>query len=203
MPTELVVSLVGVAGIILGALVTHFLTRKKTEAEIEKIKAETEKVRNESEKLRAEIIQLSSPIKKERNDQKLGQTLIATVDTEILEFNKNDVYKESPSPIDIASELDALSEYQKDKALESYKDIKVKWRLTLVNMTFKDDVAELGLVPVDNASVPVLCNVKIQDHPEIKLLKRNCKLWVFGTIERVSRSSGYAIWLSNCSLKIE
>ena len=58
MPTEIVVALVGVAGAVLGVIATQLLTRRKTEAEIDKIKAEAEKARAESDKLRAEIVQL-------------------------------------------------------------------------------------------------------------------------------------------------
>jgi len=44
-----------ILGIVIGALLNHFLSRKKIEAEIEKFKAEAEQAKTESEKIKAEM----------------------------------------------------------------------------------------------------------------------------------------------------
>ncbi|MBI3175085.1 MAG: tetratricopeptide repeat protein [Chloroflexi bacterium] len=56
MTTEALLPLVtSILGIVIGALLNHFLSRRKYEAEIEKLKAEAEQVKTETEKNRLEI----------------------------------------------------------------------------------------------------------------------------------------------------
>jgi hypothetical protein len=56
MSPEIISSLIGLIGIILGAIPTYFFMRQKGLAEIEKIKAETEKIKAESEQIRKSFI---------------------------------------------------------------------------------------------------------------------------------------------------
>ena len=55
MPLEIIVALIGLLGVIIGAIPTYLFMRQKNLAEIEKLKAETEKIRAEAEKIRTEI----------------------------------------------------------------------------------------------------------------------------------------------------
>lgn len=55
MPTEVIVSVVGLFGIIMGAAMNSFLARKKNLAEIEEIRAQADKARAEAEKVRSEL----------------------------------------------------------------------------------------------------------------------------------------------------
>lgn len=70
MPVEISVALISsIIGGFLVAVVNHLFTRKKTEAETEKIRAEAEKLRAEAEKIRSEISKASSEA------AKLGDTV--------------------------------------------------------------------------------------------------------------------------------
>jgi hypothetical protein len=56
MATEIITSIISsIIGGLLVAIVNHVFTRKKTEAETDKLRAETEKIRAEAEKIRTEI----------------------------------------------------------------------------------------------------------------------------------------------------
>jgi hypothetical protein len=55
MSNEITVALIGLLGIIIGAIPTYFFMRQKNLAEIEKIKAETEKIKAEAAKINAEL----------------------------------------------------------------------------------------------------------------------------------------------------
>ncbi len=72
MSPEIVSSLIGLIGIILGAIPTYFFMRQKGLAEIEKIKAETEKIKVESEQIRKSLIS-----KKETSNDKIRILFIA------------------------------------------------------------------------------------------------------------------------------
>lgn len=70
MPVEISVALISsIIGGFLVAVINHLFTRKKTEAETEKIRAEAEKLRAEAEKIRSEISKASSEA------AKLGDTV--------------------------------------------------------------------------------------------------------------------------------
>lgn len=63
MPTEIVTSLISsVIGGLLVAIVNYFFTRKKTQAETEKLKAEADKIKAEAEKVRVEIGRLNTTV---------------------------------------------------------------------------------------------------------------------------------------------
>ncbi len=63
MATEIITALISsVVGGLLVAIVNHLLTRRRTEAEVEKLKAEAEKIRAETEKVRSEIGRLSTTV---------------------------------------------------------------------------------------------------------------------------------------------
>ena len=63
MPTEIITSLISsIIGGFLVALVNILFTRKKTEAETEKLRAEADKIKAEAEKVRAEIGKLSTAV---------------------------------------------------------------------------------------------------------------------------------------------
>lgn len=64
MPVEIAVALVSavISGFLV-AIVNHLFTRKKTEAEAEKMRAEAEKLRAETEKIKSEISKASSETK--------------------------------------------------------------------------------------------------------------------------------------------
>lgn len=71
MPTEIAVALISsVVGGILVAIVNHLFTRKRTEAEADKIKAEAEKLRAEAEKIKSEIFQASKEISRASTETK-------------------------------------------------------------------------------------------------------------------------------------
>jgi hypothetical protein len=55
MPSAIIVALIGLLGVIIGAIPTYFFMRQKNMAEIEKLKAETEKIKAEADKIRADI----------------------------------------------------------------------------------------------------------------------------------------------------
>ena len=55
MPTEVIVSIVGLLGVIVGAALNSLLARKRNLAEIEKLRAEADKARAEADKTRAEM----------------------------------------------------------------------------------------------------------------------------------------------------
>lgn len=55
MSTEVIVALIGLSGVIIGAIPTYLFMRQKNLAEVEKLKAETEKIKAEAEKIREEI----------------------------------------------------------------------------------------------------------------------------------------------------
>jgi hypothetical protein len=55
MPTEVIVSIVGLLGVIIGAALNSLLARKRNLAEIEKLRAEADKARAEADKTRAEM----------------------------------------------------------------------------------------------------------------------------------------------------
>lgn len=204
MQTEVIAAIVGVGGIVLGSLVTHLLARKKTDAEVEKIKAETEKAHVEAEKLRAEIIQLTLPNTNLRFEDQKRKINVSKIDGPpdkiVIETSE---YKEHPLPGDIVSEIDMLPEYRKEIAVRSYDGLKIKWRLALQSLTIDRDIVSLGLVPIQSSKfLPVLCKVKLSEYPEIKLLRKNDELWVFGTISKVHRPL-YGIILSDCLLEFD
>lgn len=63
MPTEIITSLISsIIGGLLVAVVNHFFTRKKTQAETEKLKAEADKIKAEAEKVRVEIGRLNTTV---------------------------------------------------------------------------------------------------------------------------------------------
>jgi len=133
MQTETIAALVGIVGAILGAIITQLLTRRKTEAEIEKIRAETKKVRAEADKLRAEMVQLATPVRQEADSQKTSNAIVAPPASITSTGNKLSEYKEHPLPEEIMSALKDLPELQKATVVKSYKDVKIRWHL---NMTF-------------------------------------------------------------------
>lgn len=55
MPPEVITALIGLIGIIIGAIPTYLFMRQKGAAEIDKLKAETDKTKAEAEKIRAEL----------------------------------------------------------------------------------------------------------------------------------------------------
>ncbi|MEM2126101.1 MAG: CHAT domain-containing protein [Candidatus Methanosuratincola sp.] len=55
MPTEIITALLGLIGVIVGAVPTYLFMRQKNIAEVEKLKAETDKIKAEAEKIRAEL----------------------------------------------------------------------------------------------------------------------------------------------------
>lgn len=55
MSIEVIVALIGLLGVIVGAIPTYLFMRQKNLAEVEKLKAETDKIKAEAEKIRAEF----------------------------------------------------------------------------------------------------------------------------------------------------
>lgn len=55
MSPEIIAALLGLVGVIVGAVPTYLFMRQKSIAEIEKLKAETDKIKAEAEKIRAEF----------------------------------------------------------------------------------------------------------------------------------------------------
>ena len=55
MSTEVVVALIGLVGVIVGAIPTYLFMRQKNLAEVEKLRAETDKIKAEAEKIRVEL----------------------------------------------------------------------------------------------------------------------------------------------------
>jgi hypothetical protein len=70
MPTEIITALIGLMGIIIGAIPTYLFMRQKGTAEIDKLKAETDKTKAEAEKIRAEL-QASTPRVNETRQERL------------------------------------------------------------------------------------------------------------------------------------
>jgi hypothetical protein len=203
MSTEIIVALMGILGIILGALFTQLLARKKTDAEIDKIKAETEKTQAESYKLRAGLPQRKFPGIDEiitRKVEKISAFLNVVIN---LTINTSAEYKKHPSPAEIKFELDKLREYQIDSMLENYRERKIKWHLTLIFLTFNREVAHITCKSIDARNITILLEVKFADYPELKLVKKGQTVWVSGMISRISRLAGYVIYLSDCLLEFD
>jgi hypothetical protein len=203
MSTEIVVALVGIIGIIMGALVNQLLARKKTEAEIDKIKAETEKVRAESYKIRAEIPQLEFPATSEIINQNVEKISVVPIVAINLTINTSAGYKEHPSPAEIVLALDKLREYQIDSMLENYRDLKIKWHLILFFVNVNSEPAHITCKSSKARNTTIMFEVKIADYPELNLVKKGQFVWVSGIISRISRIAGYVIYLSDCLLEIE
>lgn len=55
MSSEIIAALIGLLGVIVGAIPTYIFMRQKNMAEVEKLRAETEKIKAEAEKIRTEI----------------------------------------------------------------------------------------------------------------------------------------------------
>ena len=78
MPVEVITGLISsIIGGLLVAVVNHFLTRKKTQAEVEKLKAEADKMKMEADKVRIEIEKLNSAVEE-------TSSLLATTAEEII-----------------------------------------------------------------------------------------------------------------------
>lgn len=78
MPESVVVALISsiISGFLV-AVINHLFTRKKTEAETEKIRAEAEKLRAETEKIRSEISRASNEAAKLGDTVEKAASLIA------------------------------------------------------------------------------------------------------------------------------
>ena len=74
MSTEVIVALIGLLGVIVGAIPTYLFMRQKKMAEVEKVKAETEKIKVEAEKIRREV----QSIKATSQDTKVKILFVAT-----------------------------------------------------------------------------------------------------------------------------
>jgi hypothetical protein len=203
MSTEIIVALMGILGIIIGALVDQLLARKKTDAEIGKIKAETEKTRAESYKLRAEKPQLKSPTINEIISQNVEKNSVMPDVTINLIVNTSAGHTEHPSPAEIVLMLDTLREYQVDSMLENYRDLKIKWHLIIIFINVYRELANITCKSGNTRNASIMFEVKIADYPELKLLKNGQTVWVSGTISRISRLSGYVIYLSDCLLETD
>lgn len=63
MPNEIVVIISSILGIIVGAIANYLSTRRRVEAEIEKLRADADKARVEADRMRAETIQPAPPVR--------------------------------------------------------------------------------------------------------------------------------------------
>ncbi len=201
MQTEIIVALVGIVGIIIGAIVNQLFARRKIDAEIEKIRAETDKARAESEKLRVEIVQLTAPTINE-SKSKRPEKITTTNILESLDNNGSKEYQDNPSPEEIMLAVDNLPEYQKDYMLNNYVGIKIRWRLALFSVDVKDAIVRLSLHRIEAGNLIIVCEVNVDDYPKIKFLKRHHKIWVSGRIDEISLGM-QAFILSDCFLEID
>jgi hypothetical protein len=203
MSTEIIVALMGIIGIVVGAWVNQWLSRKKTDAEIDKIKAEAEKTRAESYKLRADLPQRKISAINEMIGRKAGR-ISALLNVFInLTINTPTGYKEHPSPAEIVSALDKLNDYEVDSKFEDYKDLKIKWHLTLIFFTVNRELVYITCKSIETRNITILLEVRIADYPELKLVKKGQTVWVSGMISRISRLAGYIIYLSDCLLEFD
>ena len=62
MSPEVIAALIGLTGIIIGAIPTYLFMRQKGAAEVDKLRAEAEKTRAEAEKIKAELKGDASPV---------------------------------------------------------------------------------------------------------------------------------------------
>ncbi len=85
MPVEIIVSIAAILGSVIGAIVTHLLSKNKNLAEIEKIRAETDKAKADAEKTRAEILGpkaiAETTILTDSQEEKLIQRVVEKVQT--------------------------------------------------------------------------------------------------------------------------
>ena len=84
MPSEIIVALIGLMGVVIGAIPTYFFMRQKSMVEIEKIKAETKKLNIEADLLSAQT---------GKQDMFLG-----TADTQSAQSDEMTIYSLSQNP---------------------------------------------------------------------------------------------------------
>ena len=78
MPLEVVTALIGLVGIIIGAIPTYLFMRQKGLAEVDKLKAETDKTKAEAEQIRAGL--QNSSVDQEIDNGSEGASLIKLED---------------------------------------------------------------------------------------------------------------------------
>jgi len=86
MSTEIITALLGLLGVVVGAIPTYLFMRQKNLAEIEKLKAETDKIKAEAEKIRADF----QSDKKLSSDTKISILFVAAnpIDTTRLRLDE-------------------------------------------------------------------------------------------------------------------
>jgi hypothetical protein len=214
-----------VIGVIIGALLNHLLTRKHSNAEIQKLLAETEKAKAETEKLRAEINKNSSSSTITENKESFpfvadakhsspsalnDSQSIASASTEVNNANVTSVsfeYKEHPSPDEIIEEINRTPLYQQDSIKQGFVGIKVRWHTKLIRFTSNPkkkgvkESANLVLVFGENTR-GITCDIEIDKYPEVKILKYQHGIWVMGQISKIEGVMD-VIYLSECTIKID
>jgi len=107
-------------------------------------------------------------------------------------------------PSEIYSAIQNLPEFQKEKAVENYKDIKIRWHLKLSTLNVKGDDVNINFRAYDPILFGVSCKVKVEDYPEIKVLKDGHGSWVSGKISEISFMAGVIlVELSDTLLEID
>lgn len=84
MQPEVIAALIGLVGIIVGAIPTYLFMREKGAAEVDKLKAETDRTKAEAEKIRAELQRSAS---KEQDDKSSTDSRPLVLSTNDVRFN--------------------------------------------------------------------------------------------------------------------
>ena len=104
-----------------------------------------------------------------------------------------------PSPREIIHGLDGLPPYQALQVRDSYKGIKVIWKLTFYTLNLREEGTTFLMLRDQGKDPWVYCVVNLEEYPELKIIKEGHVLWVAGTVSSVEISG---INLKDCRLKI-
>jgi len=97
--------------------------------------------------------------------------------------NKSEVFNLLPD--EIIKEMDKIPPLQRDKLKESYNGLRVEWKtkFLIANLSKNGNV---HLMLLDRGNYPwICCDVKINDYPELKVVKEGAVIWISGEIIEV------------------
>ncbi len=94
--------------------------------------------------------------------------------------SKSEVFNLLPKKI--IKEIDKIPPLQRDKLKESYKGLRVEWKTKFYSANLNKN-GNVSLMLLDRGDFPlILCDVNINDYPELNVVKEGAVIWISGEI---------------------
>ena len=132
-------------------------------------------------------------------DSSLGQSS----DSLVVGVPESDPGTISVSPSEIVGELERLPPYQRPKAADYYRGLRVEWKVALQSISLtgrKGTVLVIATTENEIRGPWLTFKVNILKYPELRIAKKGKEFWVAGQISEVG---GLTIQLSSCVLRFD